>query len=183
LRFCPAGPVVSRIDTTGRRRNGLADPIPEVQRFVPAMTTFEPQHTDFAAIVAASFEKQGLMQALGIELIKVEPGLCELRAGWREDLGQQHGYFHGALVGAMLDSAGGYAALSLMPAESEVLTAEYKVNFVAAAQGEELIARGRVIRPGRTLTVTEAQAYCLQGGVATLCAVMLQSLIRRPLEP
>jgi uncharacterized protein (TIGR00369 family) len=141
-------------------------------------STFEPMTPEFARMVSASFEKQGLMQALGIELCRIEPGLCELRAGFRLELSQQHGYFHGALVGAALDSAGGYAALSLMPLGSEVLTTEYKINFVAAAEGEALLARGRVIRPGRRLTVTQAEAFCLQGGEPRLCAVMLQSLIQ-----
>lgn len=133
---------------------------------------------EFARIVSASFEKQGLMRVLGIELGRIEPGLCELRADFRAGLSQQHGYFHGALIGAALDSAGGYAALSLMSAGSEVLTTEYKINFVAAAEGEALLARGRVIRPGRTLTVTQSEAFCLNGGKQRLCAVMLQSLIR-----
>ena len=80
----------------------------------------------------------------------------------------------------MLDCAGGYAAYSLMPPGSDVLTTEYKVNFVAAAGGERLIARGRVIKPGRTLTVATAEAFCRRDGVETLCAVLLQSLIRIP---
>jgi uncharacterized protein (TIGR00369 family) len=141
-------------------------------------STFEPLNPKFAQSVAASFARQGLMRALGIELGRIEPGLCELRAAFRAEVSQQHGYFHGALVGAALDSAGGYAALSLMPAGSEVLTTEYKINFIAAAEGEALLARGRVIRPGRTLTVTQAEAFCLNGGEPRLCAVMLQSLIR-----
>jgi uncharacterized protein (TIGR00369 family) len=145
--------------------------------------SFEPEMPDYAAVVAASFARQGLMRALGIELVRVEPGLCELRAAFTPEVAQQHGYFHGALVGAALDSAGGYAALNLMPPASEVLTTEYKVNFTAAAEGEELIATGRVIKPGRTLTVTEARAWCRKGEVRTLCAVMLQSLIRLPREP
>ena len=83
----------------------------------------------------------------------------------------------------MLDCAGGYAAYSLMPPGSEVLTTEYKVNFLAAAEGERLIARGRVIRPGRTLTVATAEAFCERDGAEQLCAVMLQSLIRVPARP
>ena len=83
----------------------------------------------------------------------------------------------------MLDCAGGYAAYSLMPPGSEVLTAEYKVNFLTAAEGERLVVRGKVVKPGRTLTVTTAEAFCAQGGVEQLCAVMLQSLIRVPAKP
>ena len=144
------------------------------------MPPFEAESPDYAAAVAASFARQGLMQALGIELVEVTPGACVLAVAADPRLTQQQGLFHGALIGAMLDSAGGYAGLSLMPPASEVLTTEYKVNFVAAAAGERLIARGRVIRPGRTITVTMAEAFCLQDGVERLCAIMLQSLIRVP---
>jgi uncharacterized protein (TIGR00369 family) len=142
------------------------------------MPPFEAPNPDYAATVAASFARQGLMRALGIELVEVTPGACVLSAAADPRLTQQQGLFHGALIGAMLDCAGGYAAYSLMPPGSEVLTTEYKVNFIAAAEGELLIARGRVLKPGRTLTVTMAEASCARDGVETLCAIMLQSLIR-----
>jgi uncharacterized protein (TIGR00369 family) len=141
-----------------------------------------PQNPDFAAVVAESFDRQGLRKALGIELAEVAPGAGVLVAGHHAGLLQQHGYFHGALIGAMLDSAGGYAGYSLMPPGSEVLTTEYKVNFLAAARGEQLVVRAKVVKPGRTLTVTTAEAFCVQGGVERLCAVMLQTLIRLPSE-
>ena len=142
------------------------------------MPPFEAQNPDYAAMVAASFARQGLMQTLGIELVEVTPGACVLAAAADRRVTQQQGFFHGALIGAMLDCAGGYAAYSLMPPGSEVLTTEYKVNFIAAAAGERLIARGRVIKPGRTITVTMAEAFCARRAVETLCAVMLQSLIQ-----
>jgi uncharacterized protein (TIGR00369 family) len=144
------------------------------------MTGFTPLNPHYADVVAASFARQGLMRALGIELAEVEPGRCVLVAGRDPGLLQQHGYFHGALIGAMLDCAGGYAAYSLMPPQSEILTTEYKVNFLAAAEGERLVVRGRVVKPGRTLTVTTAEAFCVRDGAEQLCAVMLQSLIRVP---
>jgi uncharacterized protein (TIGR00369 family) len=144
------------------------------------MPPFEPLNPDYAAMVAASFAKQGLMQALGIELVEVTPGACVLAVAADARLTQQYGLFHGALIGAMLDCAGGYAAYSLMPSGSEVLTTEYKVNFIAAAAGERLIARGRVIKPGRTITVTLAEAFSVEDGLERVCAVMLQSLIRVP---
>ena len=144
------------------------------------MTDFEPQNPDFAAVVRASFGKQGLMQALGIELAEIAPGTCVLEAAAHSSLTQQQGFFHGALIGAMLDCAGGYAAYSLMPPGTDVLTTEYKVNFIAAALGERLIARGRVIKPGRTLTVAAGEAFCRRDGALTLCAVLLQSLICIP---
>jgi uncharacterized protein (TIGR00369 family) len=144
------------------------------------MPPFEAQNPDFAAVVAASFARQGLMQALGIELMEVTPGACVLGAAADPRLTQQQSLFRGAVIGAMLDSAGGYAGYSLMPAGTEVLTTEYKINFIAAAAGERLIARGWVIKPGRTITVTMAEAFCVQDGVENACAIMLQSLIRVP---
>ena len=146
------------------------------------MTTFVPQNPEFAAMVAASFARQGLMHALGIGLAEVTPGHCTLEAFARPEATQQQGLVHGALIGAMLDCAAGYAAYSLMPAASEVLTTEYKVNFVAAAEGSHLIARGRVIKPGRTLTVASAEAFYRREGHEILCAVMLSSLICVPPE-
>ena len=142
------------------------------------MSPFEPNNPDFARAVKDSFERQGLMRTLGIELVLVEPGTVELTAAMAEHVTQQHGYFHGALIGAAMDSAGGYAALSLLPAGSEVLSTEYKINFLAAAAGERLIARGQVVRPGRTITVTEVRASCVRDGASHLTAVMLQSVIR-----
>ena len=142
------------------------------------MSQFEPNNPDFALTVKHSFERQGLMRTLGIELARVEPGLVELRVPFSERVAQQHGYFHGALIGAAMDSAGGYAALSLMPPGSEVLSTEYKINFVAASRGEALIARGQVVKPGRTITVAEVRAFCVRAGAPTLSALMLQSLIR-----
>jgi uncharacterized protein (TIGR00369 family) len=146
------------------------------------MSDLTPQNPDFASAVAQSFARQGLMQALGIELVEVAPGRCVLQAARSPDLLQQEGYFHGALIGAMLDSAGGYAGYSLMPPQSEVLTTEYKVNFLAAARGERLVARGKVIKPGRSLTIAMAEAFCERDGTEHLCAVMLQSLIRVPAQ-
>ena len=144
------------------------------------MSQFEPQNPNFAAVVRASFARQGLMQALGIALLEVGPGHTTLEAPADPRLTQQQGFFHGALIGAMLDCAGGYAAYSLMPPGSDVLTTEYKINFVAAAQGERLIARGRVIRPGQKLTVATAEGFCRRDGAEHLCAIMLQTLIRVP---
>jgi uncharacterized protein (TIGR00369 family) len=145
-----------------------------------SMSDFEPQNPDFEAVVRASFARQGLMQALGIELAEVGPGACVLEAAADTRLTQQQGFFHGALIGAMLDCAAGYAAYSLMAAGTDVLTTEYKINFVAAALGDRIQARGRVIKPGRTLTVATAEAFCRRDGVLTLCAVLLSSLICIP---
>lgn len=136
-----------------------------------------PPDPNFAARVRASFHRQPAMALFGGVLAEVSPGVCEVHLPYREDLTQQHGYVHGGVVGAIADSAGGYAAYTLMPADSSVLTVEYKLNFLAPATGEKLIARGEVVKSGRSLTVTRADVYAEQSGKRTLCAVMQQTLI------
>lgn len=117
------------------------------------MALFEPRDPNFEARVRGDFARQGLMVTLGAELVEVSPGDVTITLPFRADLTQQHGYLHAGALTAIVDSACGYAALSLMPAGVEVLTVEYKVNFLAPAAGSMFIARGRVTRPGRTLTV------------------------------
>lgn len=142
------------------------------------MPVFNPRDPDYPARVRASFERQGFMRSLGAELTRVEPGFCEIRLPYREDLSQQHGYFHAGALGAVADSAGGYAAFTLMGANDSVLTVEYKLNLVAPGRGDLAIARARVIRPGRTLTVCQADVFVVTEGTETLCAVLQQTVIR-----
>jgi len=136
--------------------------------------------TDAAERVRASFARQGLMGHLGAELAEVGEGTCAITCRPRPELGQQHGYVHAGVIAAIADSAAGYAALSLLPADSEVLTVEFKLNLLAPADGELLIARGRVLRPGRTLTVCEAAVFAVRAGEETQCAALLSTMIRRP---
>jgi uncharacterized protein (TIGR00369 family) len=140
-------------------------------------TAFDPRNPDYAAVVRDSFARQGLMATLGAELAEVAPGRAVIVADYHDGLGQQHGFFHGGVIGAIADSAGGYAAFSLMPPESTVLTVEYKMNIVAPGRGERLIARGEVVRPGRTLTTSRADVFAVEDGAETLCATMLQTLM------
>jgi uncharacterized protein (TIGR00369 family) len=140
--------------------------------------TFQPSDPDFAARVRASFERQGFMRSLGAELTVVEPGFCEIRLPYREDLSQQHGFFHAGTLGAIADSAGGYAGYTLMGAGDSVLSVEYKLNLLAPGRGELAVARGRVVRPGRTLTVCQVEVFVVREGTETLCALMQQTLIR-----
>jgi uncharacterized protein (TIGR00369 family) len=137
-----------------------------------------PRDPDFAARVRASFERQGFMRSLGAELAAVEPGFCEVRLPYRGDLSQQHGYFHAGALGAVADSAGGYAAYTLMGPGDSVLSVEYKLNLLAPGRGELAVARARVVRPGRTLTVCQVEVFVVQDGTETLCALMQQTLIR-----
>jgi len=141
------------------------------------MIAFDPRNPDYEAAVRGSFARQGLMRTLGASLAAVGPGRVEIVTDYRDDLGQQHGFFHGGVIGAIADSAGGYAAFSLMPPDSNVLTVEYKMNIVAPGKGERLVARGEVIRPGRTLTVSRTDVFAVDDGAETLCATMLQTLM------
>ncbi len=138
---------------------------------------FEAPHPEFAARVRASFGRQRIMVLLGAELTRIEPGFCEITLPFKDDLCQQHGYFHGGVIGTIADSAGGYAGFSLMPEDSSVLTVEYKLNLLAPADGDRLTARGRVIRPGRTLVVSRADVTVRKHGTETLCATLLQTLM------
>ena len=117
------------------------------------------------------------MALIGARLARVEPDAVEIDVDYRPELGQQHGFFHGGIVGAIADNAGGYAAFSLMPADASVLTVEYKMNLVAPADGERLVARGRVVKPGRTLTVSRTDVFAIRDGRERLCATMLQTLM------
>ena len=141
------------------------------------MAPLAPKNPDFAARVRDSFGRQGAMTLIGAELARVEPGAVDITVAFRPDLAQQHGYFHGGIVGMIADSAGGYAAFSLMPSDSSVLTVEYKINLLAPAHGERLIARGRVARSGRTLTVAQVDVAVIRGGNETPCATALQTLM------
>lgn len=139
--------------------------------------SFDPRDPEFDARVRRSFARQGAMAFLGVEIGALGPGHCELRLPFRAEIAQQHGYFHGGIVGMLADTAGGYAAYTLMAAEASILTAEYKINLLAPAEGELLIAQGRVIKPGRTLSISAAEVYVEKSGRRTLCALMQQTLM------
>ncbi|MDA0704183.1 MAG: PaaI family thioesterase [Proteobacteria bacterium] len=141
------------------------------------MTGFEPRNPDYAAQVSGGFERHSFMALLGVELVRVEPGFCELHLPWRKYLLQQHGYFHGGAIAGLLDSAAGFAAYSLMPADANILTVEYKLNFVAPGTGSRMVARGEVLKPGRTLTVVRADAFAIVEGEEKLCCASQQTLM------
>jgi uncharacterized protein (TIGR00369 family) len=138
---------------------------------------FEPADTDYGRRVRDSFERQGLMRYLGAQLADLSPGLAEIRVSYRLELTQQHGYFHAGVSGVIADSACGYAAYTLMPTDSTVLTVEYKMNLLAPADGEELIARARVVRSGRTLKICAADIYARKSGAEIHCATMLATIM------
>jgi uncharacterized protein (TIGR00369 family) len=123
------------------------------------MTLFEPSDPDFSDRVRASFDAQGVMRELGVSITALSPGEIDLLIDHQDRLTQQHGYLHAGILATAMDSACGYAAFSLMPADAAVLTVEYKVNLLRPAQASGYRVRGSVIKPGRTLTVCEARAY------------------------
>ncbi|MEA3166437.1 MAG: hypothetical protein QOJ26_1309 [Thermoplasmata archaeon] len=137
----------------------------------PRSPRLEPRDPEFEAKVRDSFARQGIMKHLGAQLETVEPGLVEISLPYRRELSQQHDYFHAGVVATIADSAAGYSAFSLMPAGSSVLSVEFKVNLIAPADGSRLIARGKVVRSGRTITVCQMEAEVEKGGVRTLCMV------------
>lgn len=127
--------------------------------------------------VRESFARQGLMRHLGAELVALHSGECEIRVAHRQELTQQHGYFHAGVTASIADSASGYAAYSVMPADSSVLTVEYKINLVAPAKGAALIARGRVLRAGKTLKICAADVFIVNGTEEILCATSLSTIM------
>ncbi len=136
-----------------------------------------PADAGFAARVRASFALQHAMQLIRAELASVEHGRTEIHLPHWDGVEQQHGFVHGGIVGMIADSAAGYAAMSVTPADTSVLTVEYKMNLVAPADGEKLIARGKVVRPGRTLIVTQAEVFAVRNGQENLCALMQQTIM------
>lgn len=131
----------------------------------------------FAERVRASFAKQQAMDLIRATLPVVEHGRTEIHLPHWSGVEQQHGFVHGGVVGMIADSAAGYAAMTMVPASASVLTVEYKMNLVAPADGEMLIARGQVVRPGRTLIVTQGEVFALKDGKETLCALMQQTIM------
>jgi uncharacterized protein (TIGR00369 family) len=136
-----------------------------------------PANANFVEAVQASFQSQNVMHLIRATLPVVEAGRTEIHVPHWDGIEQQHGYVHGGVVGTIADSAGGYAAMSLVPAGASVLTVEYKLNLLAPANGDKLIARGSVVRAGRTLIVTQAEVFAVEGPKETLCALMQQTIM------
>jgi uncharacterized protein (TIGR00369 family) len=138
---------------------------------------FVPANPDYAARVRASFARQAAMQLVGAQITDVQPGRCVITLQVRPDLAQQHGYVHGGIIGMIGDTAGGYAGFSLMPVDASVLTVEYKLNLLAPARGERMVAAGTVLKPGRTLSVVRIDVHAHEQDRSTLVATMQQTLM------
>ena len=126
--------------------------------------TFQPKDPNFADRVRASFARQRMMQTLGVEITRIAPGEIELAMPYEAAFTRQHGFIHAGIMATVLDSACGYAAFSLMPADAAVLTVEFKTNLLAPAKGERFLFRAHVVKPGRTLTVCDGQAFAIENG-------------------
>ncbi len=138
---------------------------------------FTALNPDFESRVRDSFARQAAMRLIGARLTTVEPGRCIIELPVRDDLTQQHGFVHGGVVGMIADSAGGYAGFTLMPADASVLTVEFKINMLAPAAGDMLVATGEVLKPGRTLAIVRADVMALRGDRQTRVATMQQTLM------
>lgn len=144
------------------------------------MEEFKPLDPNYEERVRDSYSRQSFMVTIGATLERVAPGYCEIHLPYRRDLCQQHAYLHGGVVSTIADNASGYAAYSLMPADSSVLSVEFKLNLLRPAAGEKLIARGRVKRAGRSITVVETEVSAVAEGQEKLIAVMLATMMCLP---
>ena len=142
------------------------------------MTSHTVLDPAYERVIRASFASQGLMARLGAEIESIAPGRVSLVLPFSQGVAQQHGLFHGGVIGALGDNAGGYAALSLMPPGSEVLTVEYKINFMRPARGALIRAVGRVVRSGKTLSVVADDVEAVDGGVPAACAMLQATMMR-----
>lgn len=144
---------------------------------------FKPRDENFVARIRASFARQPAMELIGAQLAHIDAGRIEIHLPSRPEIGQQHGYIHGGVVVMIADSASGYAAMTLVPEDTSVLSVQHSTNFLAPAQGERLEAHGHVIKSGRSLTITEAEVYAIRDGHRHLCAKMTQTVINMQGKP
>jgi len=136
-----------------------------------------PTNPNFAGEVRKSFAQQAMMHLIGAQLSLVEPGHVEITLPYRRDLTQQNGYLHAGIVTTIADTACGYAAYTLMPAGTGVLSVEFKVNLLRPAAGETFLSRAEVIKAGKTLTVVRADVFALTGDKRVLVATMQATIM------
>jgi uncharacterized protein (TIGR00369 family) len=153
------------------------------------MQPWTPADPAFSDAVRASFARQSMMATLGAEIVHLAPGEVDLAAWFAAQFGQQNGFWHAGAVDSLADSANGYAAFTLAPAGTDVLSVEFKINLLAPAVGDRFVACGRVVRPGRTLTVCHADVFAETGAsggepapARKLVATMSSTLIVRAMN-
>lgn len=144
---------------------------------VVVVSEFTPRDPNYDVKVRDSFDRQPFAHLVGFHISDLKPGFLEFTLPLRPELTQQHGYAHGGVIATLADNASAYAAFSLMPPDSAPLTVEFKLNLLAPGKGESLIARGEVLKPGRTLTVCESKVFALSEGVETLIATALVTMM------
>jgi uncharacterized protein (TIGR00369 family) len=142
------------------------------------MNKYEALNPSFAKEVNESFARQSMMSLIDAHLTRVEPGHVEITLPFRGDLTQQHGYLHAGIITTIADSACGYAAYSLMPPESDVLSIEFKINLIRPGKGETFVARAEVIRPGKTVSVARADVFAVTKQTELLIATLQATLMR-----
>ena len=152
---------------------------------VSPLTGFVPRNPNFEADARASFALHGLMATLGAEVTYVVPGACDIAVAFHPGLSQHHGFFHAGVTSSIADTSAGFAAFTLFQPGASVLTVEFKINLIAPAQGQRMIARGRVEKSGRTLTICRADVVCVQDGIETPVALGLFTLMQvaKPAAP
>lgn len=151
------------------------------------MAEFRAKNPDYEERTRLSFDRQQMMKTLGIRLSSVGPGKVELEMPYHTDFTQQHGFLHAGTVSTALDSACGYAAFSLMPADAAVLTIEFKVNLLSPARDERFLFRAEVVKPGRTISLADGRAWAVgENGdeklIATMTATMMAVTDREGIE-
>jgi uncharacterized protein (TIGR00369 family) len=139
-----------------------------------------PQDPNFESRVRESFSRQTIMHTIGATLTEVAPGAVTIELPYRADLCQQNGFLHAGVVTIIADSSCGYAAFSLMPNDADVLTVEFKMNLMSPAIGDRFLARGRVVKAGRTITVCTAEVVAIAGAVEKTVALMQATIMQRP---
>jgi uncharacterized protein (TIGR00369 family) len=146
-------------------------------RGVTAPRTFEVQDPAYESRVRSSFGRQTFMATIGARLLRIAPGEADVELAMRDDLVQQHGFLHAGVLASAADSACGYAALTLMPPDAAVLSVEFKINLLAPAIGERVVAKGRVIRAGRTVSVCWGEVTAYAGETERLVATMVGTMM------
>lgn len=137
----------------------------------------DAENANYEERIRSSFAKQGLMATLGASLTNISPGMVEIVLQPSHAISQQHGFVHAGALTSIADAAAGYAALSLMPPGTGVLSTEFKINLLAPAFGDRIIARGRVVKAGRTLTVAQTDVFAERGGEEKLVALLTATMM------
>ncbi len=138
---------------------------------------FDPQDPEFEARVRASFARQRMMQTIGAVLERVAPGEVDIRVPFRDEISQHHGFVHAGAITTAVDTACGYAALSLMPPGTGVLSIEFKVSLLSPGKGDAILARGRVVKPGRNVSFCQGEVFAVDGGAEKLVATMSATMM------